>query len=436
MLPYLDDFLVVGGSQQHAAALAAWLRDRLMPALGITPHPTKCTWVPTQRLQHLGMTIDTIQGVFELTPARTRKIKHAAKDLICQALGQRRLVLKRTAAQVAGLAQACRLACPPAQFFLRALYNDIGARPDGWSSCVRLSRQSLRDLQWWADLPPKFTRAPMAAQPASYTLFADASLTGWGATLNRAVACGLWRPHQRGLHITELEALAVRLALESFSATLRGATVRVMEDNTAAEALLRTHASRSPAMMRQYRRIWAVLQQHSITVQVQRVASADNKADAPSRRQHTADFQLHPAAFQLIQRLYGPHTVDRFASASSTQLPVFNSQWHCPGTNGVDALAQDDWGDHNSFCHPPYAPALLLRLAQHLRLAPCSCTVVVPNWPGQPWLYELLDTCKEVLHLPRAHSLFSPCLRASTALHPPLWDLLVLRFTAGPPATA
>lgn len=374
------------------------------------------------------MIVDTVAGVFELTAGRLRKIRAAAKDLICQALSQKRLVLKRKAAQVAGLAQACRLACPPAQLFLRSLYNDIGARPDGWASCVRLSRQTLRDLQWWADLPPRFTRSPMAAQPASYTLFADASTTGWGATLNSATACGSWRPHQAGLHITELEALAVRLALESFGPTLRGATVRVMEDNTAAEALLRTHASRSPAMMRQYRRIWAVLEQYGMTVTVQRVASASNAADQSSRQLHADDFQLHPAAFSCIQRMFGQHTIDRFASANSTQLPLFNSRWHCPGTHGVDALAQADWDSHNNFCHPPYSPALLLRLAQHLRLTPCACTVVVPYWPAQPWLLELLDCCVEVIHLPASHSMFSPTWQAGQLSQPPRWDLVALRF--------
>ena len=47
-----------------------------------------------------------------------------------------------------GLVQSCYLAIPVAQLFCRELNFDL-SKKSSWTGNVRLSRQSLRDLDWW-----------------------------------------------------------------------------------------------------------------------------------------------------------------------------------------------------------------------------------------------------------------------------------------------
>lgn len=66
----------------------------------------------------------------------------------------------------------------------------------------------------------------------------DASLTGWGATLDGRPAQGEWEGHQLGWHINCLELTAVFLALKYFLRQMRSCHVLVRVDNTATVSYL------------------------------------------------------------------------------------------------------------------------------------------------------------------------------------------------------
>ena len=53
-----------------------------------------------------------------------------------------------------------------------------------------------------------------------------------------------------------------------------------------------------------------------------------------SRRENCDDWML-----DLLEAWYGPHRVERFASANNTHLARFNSEFNSPGSEGVDAMA-------------------------------------------------------------------------------------------------
>ena len=100
------------------------------------------------------------------------------------------------------------------------------------------------------------------------------------------------------------------------------------------------------------------------------------------------EWQLSDWLLQWIQRQWGPHEVDRFASHACHRLTHYDSVFWDPLTEGVDGLSQD-WRGCNNFVHPP--PHLLLPVVQKLRRARgLGCTVVAPDWPGQPWYLPAL----------------------------------------------
>ena len=77
-------------------------------------------------------------------------------------------------------------------------------------------------------------------------------------------------------------------------------------------------------------------------------------ADYLSRLEDKYDWQLHPVLFRTLDERWGPHTVDRFADITISQLPVYNSRFKDPQSSAVDALGQRDWAINDNWVCPPF----------------------------------------------------------------------------------
>ena len=110
--------------------------------------------------------------------------------------------------------------------------------------------------------------------------------------------------------------------------------------------------------------------------------------------------------------MWGPFTVDRFSSDLNSLCAVFNSQYWCPGTAGVDAFAQGDWLGQLNWCNPPFW--MIGRLLRFLEATGAEAVVIVPYWRRALW-WPLV--CPDGVHfapfvaaareLPISDSLFS-----------------------------
>ncbi|WP_371079275.1 hypothetical protein, partial [Salmonella enterica] len=90
--------------------------------------------------------------------------------------------------------------------------------------------------------------------------------------------------------------------------------MQLWEDNQAVVAILKSWTTRSPDMMRILRKLWLLLDSLNITLVARYIRSADNvQADELSRRHDPGDWRLNPDVFLTLDKLWGPHTVDRFA---------------------------------------------------------------------------------------------------------------------------
>ena len=167
---------------------------------------------------------------------------------------------------------------------------------------------------------------------ADALLHTDASKSGWGGVLNSKVpATGFWKAHQRQEHITALELRAVRLSVLSFIKELKGRRVLHFCDNMAVVHILTNITARTPSMMAELRKLFWILDVNDIHLRTRHIRSAANVwADRLSRRFDCGDWRLSREEFSYLDRRYGPHSVDRFATNLNTQLPVFNSSMHCP----------------------------------------------------------------------------------------------------------
>jgi hypothetical protein len=118
------------------------------------------------------------------------------------------------------------------------------------------------------------------------------------------------------------------------------------------------------------------------TVWIPRIEN--QRADFLSRIIDIDDWGTTVDFFQLLDSLWGPHTVDRFANMNNTKLLRLNSLYWNPGSIAVDAFTSD-WSGENNWLVPPVS--MVSRLINHLIKSNSVGTSVVPKWPSSSsWL--------------------------------------------------
>eukprot|EP00873_Tetraselmis_striata_P006285 jgi/Tetstr1/426549/TSEL_016847.t1 len=163
-------------------------------------------------------------------------------------------------------------------------------------------------------------------------------------------------------------------------------------------------------MMAELRRLWCLLDSHGIHLRARYVRSAANVwADRLSRHLDSDDWQLDLLMFSEQESRFGPHSIDRFASALKTLLPRYNAAWLDSTCKAVDSwhLPDADWRRENNWCNAPWP--LLPDLVQKLQLSGAAATVVAPRWEGKAWHHALteMEMEDELTVAPRA-GLFRP----------------------------
>lgn len=186
-------------------------------------------------------------------------------------------------------------------------------------------------------------------------IFTDASHIAWGGVLSHSYAQGFWPPDISHKSSNFRQLLTVRLVLESFISQVQGKHIQIVSDNITTVAYL-NHLG-GPCMELNYvaSGIWEVALEHNILLSASHIQGRLNyMLDKLSRLNPIYEWQLNPGLFNLLDTLWGPHDIDRFATVANAQLPVYNNRFLDPFTTGVDALAQQDWAEMNNFVNPPF----------------------------------------------------------------------------------
>jgi hypothetical protein len=184
LICYLDD--ITGAPRASNKDLPATPEDAaqagqevssLFRDLGITLHPRKSDFSGKRALELLGIVVDTQRKHYLLLPEKLHKIPRAARVCRRFCIRNKRGCPLRDLQRFFGLANSTNLAVTDARLHLRALFNCAGvAHPSRW---VVLCHQSLRDLEWWGNLPENqhVGRATWDSTPTA-TLVTDASMEG------------------------------------------------------------------------------------------------------------------------------------------------------------------------------------------------------------------------------------------------------------------
>lgn len=385
---YVDDCLIVA-----TKACIVDHRDfvlQTLEELGLVINYEKSQLIPTTKIEFLGYIIDTCchsDGPWLFITAH--KVHKLKKDI--------RRALKvghiqaRVLAKIAGQAISMSKAILPGKLRLRGLYAALQTR-QSWSSRLNISDRAKEDLSWWLEAVDGWNGSPMAPRKIDCQIWTDASNSGWGATYEDLECSGAWDLDLRSKHINEQELQAVHLALKSFASELRGKSVQIMSDSATTVAYLNNMGGPKANLTQVAESVWATALEHNIVIQARHVPGVTNThADYLSRLPTQYEWMLHPSMFAYLDYLWGPHSIDRFASQNTAQLRTYNSRFLDPDTAGVDALAQTDWREHNNFVNPPFR--MLGQVLQVISQQRATATVIAPIWRAQywfPWLQDML----------------------------------------------
>ncbi len=397
---FVDDLFVM----THASTLTDHREFCLqsLEDLGLTVNFDKCDLQGNTVCDHIGYRIysTSARGPWiEILPKKIQKLRRNISRVLRSPSG---MCSARVLARIAGQCVAMTKAVLPAKLLLRNLYRII-ARRTSWDEPLTLDVSCRHDLQWWFTAVNSWNGAPLVLSTPDVQLTTDASGSGWGGFLPGAQthllfpegseflqAAGTWTKRVSMEQSNFRELLAVLKCLQSFGASIRNLHVQVISDNITTVACLSKLGTPSPLLHALMTTIFVHCHHQNVTLSAKWLAGRHNqRADHLSRTLSTYEWQLHPGVFQMVEDMWGPHTVDRFASQTTRLLPRYNSLYLDPDTEGVDALAQTNWPRENNFVNCPFF--LLPDVLRKIQQTGSWATVVTPRWVGQPWYQRLQD---------------------------------------------
>ena len=244
LLRYLDDWLVLASSEAKARLHVRNLLS-LCRSLGVLLNDKKSELTPSQSVEYLGMTIDTVTARAFPTAARIDKfLSIARKFLACQTPHtQLWQVLLGHISSLEKLVPHGRLRMRSLQWHLKAHWfpeTDPPRLP------VPRSQQVEEDLAWWMVRNHLLEGRPFGTPTPDLRLYSDASRSGWGAHLLDQSVSGIWSQEEALLHINLLEMKALFLALRAFRNLVTDHRVTAMCDNSTVAAYVNKQGARSP----------------------------------------------------------------------------------------------------------------------------------------------------------------------------------------------
>ncbi|XP_056022147.1 uncharacterized protein LOC130055024 [Ostrea edulis] len=263
-----------------------------------------------------------------------------------------------------------------------------------WEAVIPILPRLYPHLLWWSVRENVMIGCSLDPPVPSMTLFTDASLTGWGATLEGREASGIWSGLQLTEHINLLEMRAVLLALKHFSQFVQGQSLMIATDNTTVVAYLQNQGgTHSQSLYLLCKEILLFCRSLGIRLSVRHVPGNLNLvADALSRSLHpvNTEWELHPAVFQEICLKWDRPHIDLFATHLNCKLPTFVSPIPDNKALAVDAMSFD-WKGMFSYMFPPFR--LLPKILHKIRVEICKTILIAPAWPKQSWFPDLLQLC-------------------------------------------
>ncbi|KAG2228482.1 hypothetical protein INT48_008098, partial [Thamnidium elegans] len=351
---YLDDWILAASSKELAMQQVQQVVD-LLQHLGWIVNGKKSVLNPTQQLEHLGYILNTQTMTASLPLKKLRDIRRSIKQVLDKPHRQSPRVIHSLTMRI----QAATFAIFPARLYTRHLLyykNQMVKNDRDWDLPRPLDKASLDELNWWYLNLQKWNGRSLLPTTPTQTIFVDASNTGWGCSWKTYRAHGYWTTQEAAQSINWRELKAAHLALTTFQVP-QNSTILIRTDNTTSLSYINKQGgTRSLPLMELATEVWNWCLANNIHIQAQHIRGIHNNiADMESRRTFFKNqWQLKPKAFQTINHLWGPHSIDLFADRTTKLLPKYVSWMPDPGAIHTDAftIPWNIWT--RPFANPPY----------------------------------------------------------------------------------
>ncbi|XP_046351504.2 uncharacterized protein LOC124131993 isoform X2 [Haliotis rufescens] len=306
------------------------------------------------------------------------KVKCSITDLL---KSKSKNVKVRDVASVVGQLVSMKLVLGPlSQLMTRSLSMDI-LIVSTWHSSLKLSCHSIHQLKFWlGNIDKHSSRALVDKSLTTRLVYSDASDSGFGGycvEIDSDKSHGQWSAKEARQSSTWRELKAVHLTLLSFIPNLKSNRVMWCTDNTNVVSIVEK-GSMKIHLQTLALHIFEICTKQSIQLYMQWIPRCDNQtADYLSRMIDYDDWGISKTIFQQIERKWGPHQTDRFASYYNTKLQCFNSRYSNPGSDVVDCFTVN-WGGFMNWVVPPVC--LIPRAIKHMSECKAKGTLVIPEW--------------------------------------------------------
>ena len=388
---YVDDWLLIA-CRRLIRSVTCRLH-KLVRLLGFKVNETKGFRDPRRLFLFLGLMVDLQRRIFAVPAYKLAVLQVKCQRTLLHARTHQKLAPARAVAGLAGTAIPPPPASPSIPVFARSMFADLRDR-ESWSGNVRLSRQSLRDIESLACLSDVMQSAPFRPAATTAVITTDASTTGWGGwgttpTAQLRQVSGFFAQRHLCSEINVLEMTAVIRMLSANLAALRGHRILLYTDNTSCMFVINKYSSRSPALMMEYRRLYALMRSNNNSIVARHIRTGDNVlADDLSRASDRNEYSWDPAlvaAAAAEWQLEFSH--DRFASDLCHQpaIPQYDTRWGSDHGSTMDTFTTA-WTGVNWWT-PPIA--LLADVLAKIVHESSRGVVLAPVWPAAPWFRKL-----------------------------------------------
>ena len=175
---------------------------------------------------------------------------------------------------------------------------------------------------------------------------------------------------------------AIYYSLLSFLPLLKGQNIHWFSDNQGTVSVI-NYGSMKVHLQKLALDIFSSCLNNNISIYLECIPRNLNEiADAISKFIDYDDWRTTDRFFIFLNTVWGPFTIDRFASEENKKLQRFNSLFWDPGTERVNAFSTS-WENENNWLVPPIF--LISNTILHLLTCRAKSTLIVPLWPSAPF---------------------------------------------------
>ena len=347
---YLDDGAGAAKTELLAEQDSRVVLDTLNKA-GLMVNYEKSVWDPVQRMTWLGITVDTITGIYSITDKRINKcISHLNSILMCPLVSARKL------AKVVGCLVSMHFVFGDIVSLRTRAMNSVIASLPTWDTKVNIKNCTLttNEIYFWLENITKLNSRDMyKIEPVyDYVVHSDASDNAVGVIVNDIKCHRNLNNKEKEQSSTARELMAVLHGLDNLKTLFHAKSILWNVDNYAATFIVRKGSSKQH-LQDVAIRLHEICMADSILLNVQWIPREFNcTADLLSKYIDIDNWEVTDRVFESLNDMWGPFTIDRFANARNTKVARFNSRFFELGSLGVDAF-QFDWGGENNYIVPP-----------------------------------------------------------------------------------